>query len=200
MQVLKHTLNANIEMSIEVDVTDIKGEAGRKAKEGDIVWAVDERLGIDTKMRVVKKTVHYDINDEISHVTAVLGTLSFADKELNIDANTLNGMTPEDIADLANSMNEGSSGELPGDLPEDWLDDADVRDIVRDMDANDEIEGNASGGSDYVLPEFIEVRGVNGLPSEDAADTKELILSPNERDRMTANNPFIHMDGFDQVT
>lgn len=78
---LQQKLEETWSLSVEIDVVDLIGEGN--AKKGDMVWAIDERLGIELKMRVIKTVKHYDMDDNIYLTTVTVGNRNFVDKYLD---------------------------------------------------------------------------------------------------------------------
>lgn len=78
---LQQKLEETWSLSVEIDVVDLIGEGN--VKKGDMVWAIDERLGIELKMRVIKTVKHYDMDDNIYLTTVTVGNRNFVDKYLD---------------------------------------------------------------------------------------------------------------------
>lgn len=68
---LKQRLEDTWKLSIEIDVIDLG--ANETVSVGDVVWAIDERLDLKFKTRIVELVSHYNADDEIYKQVAILG-------------------------------------------------------------------------------------------------------------------------------
>ena len=86
---MKMKIEETWKLSVEIDVLDLSGDGS--AEVGDEVWAIDERMDLKYKTRIVEKRDYYDVNDRIYRTKVVLGNKTF------IEAVSAQEVTAEDL-------------------------------------------------------------------------------------------------------
>lgn len=86
---MKMKIEETWKLSVEIDVLDLFGDGS--AEVGDEVWAIDERMDLKYKTRIVEKRDYYDVNDRIYRTKVVLGNKTF------IEAVSAQEVTAEDL-------------------------------------------------------------------------------------------------------
>lgn len=86
---MKMKIEETWKLSVEIDVLDLSGDGSVEV--GDEVWAIDERLDLKYKTRIVEKRDYYDVNDRIYRTKVVLGNKTF------IEAVSAQEVTADDV-------------------------------------------------------------------------------------------------------
>lgn len=86
---MKMKIEETWKLSVEIDVLDLSGDGS--AEVGDEVWAIDERMDLKYKTRIVEKRDYYDVNDRIYRTKVVLGNKTF------IEAVSAQEVTADDV-------------------------------------------------------------------------------------------------------
>ena len=86
---MKMKIEETWKLSVEIDVLDLSGDGS--AEVGDEVWAIDERMDLKYKTRIIEKRDYYDVNDRIYRTKVVLGNKTF------IEAVSAQEVTADDV-------------------------------------------------------------------------------------------------------